>query len=53
MRGGANTPTRLGIFAAGLLVAFAAAWGVGDALSPVLDEPAVPHELGEDMSHDD
>ena len=46
-----NTPTRLAIFAAGLLVAFAAAWGVGTAMSPVLDEPPAAHDMGEEMEH--
>ncbi|MEO5664262.1 MAG: hypothetical protein ABIR39_13345 [Nocardioides sp.] len=41
-----NTPTRLAIFALGLTVAFGAAWGVGTAMSPVLDEPVASHDMG-------
>lgn len=48
-----NTPTRLAIFATGLLVAFAAAWGVGTAMSPVLDEPVASHDMETDASHDE
>ena len=48
-----NTPTRLAVFATGLLVAFAAAWGVGTAMSPVLDEPVASHDMETDTSHDE
>jgi hypothetical protein len=51
-----NTPTRLAIFTTGLLVAFAAAWGVGTAMSPVLDEPVASHDMEmdtSDSSHDE
>lgn len=48
-----NTPTRLAVFATGLLVAFAAAWGVGTAMSPVLDEPVASHDMEMDTSHDE
>lgn len=43
-----STPARLAIFVVGLLVAFGAAWGVGTALSPVLDEadPVATHDMG-------
>ena len=42
-----NTPTRLAIFATGLVAAFGAAWGVGTAMSPVLDEngPPAAHDM--------
>ncbi len=33
-----NTPARLAIFAAGLLIAFAAAWGIGAAVGPTPTE---------------
>jgi hypothetical protein len=47
-----NTPKRLAIFATGLIAAFAAAWGVGTAMSPVLDEPVVSHDMeGSEASH--
>lgn len=40
-----NTPARLAVFAAGLVVAFVAAWGVGSAVSPVLDDPPALHDV--------
>jgi hypothetical protein len=48
-----STATRLAAFAGGLVLAFATAWGIGDAVPPVLDEPAPSpaHEQGAD--HDD
>lgn len=48
-----NTPTRLAVFALGLVVAFGAAWGVGTAMSPVLDEdaPVASHDM--EMGADD
>jgi hypothetical protein len=45
-----STPARLALFAVGLVVAFTAAWGVGTAMSPVLDEPVVAHDM--DMASD-
>jgi hypothetical protein len=48
-----NTPLRLTIFAAGLLVTFAAAWGVGTAVAPVLDEPVAAHDMGGETAHDE
>ena len=47
-----NVATRLAVFATGLAVAFAAAWGAGTAVSPVLDEPVAAHDMGE-VSHDE
>ena len=41
-----NTPTRLAAFAAGLVLAFVAAWGVGDAVPPLLDAPIPTHDTG-------
>ena len=35
-----STPIRLAAFAAGLGLAFGAAWGVGTTIDPVLDAPA-------------
>lgn len=46
-----STPTRLATFAAGLVVAFSAAWGAGRAVSPVLDEPVAAHEMSEGTAH--
>ena len=50
-----NTPPRLAIFATGLIAAFGAAWGVGTAMSPVLDEGdrLVAHEMGSDPGHEE
>lgn len=47
-----STPVRLAVFGLGLLVAFAAAWGVGTAMGPVLDdEPVASHDM--EMGDDD
>jgi hypothetical protein len=43
-----STPTRLAVFAGGLVVAFATAWGVGSFVDPLLDEPLAAHDMGED-----
>ncbi|PUA81273.1 hypothetical protein [Nocardioides currus] len=48
-----NTPTRLAIFAAGLVAAFGAAWGVGTATDPLLDEPPAAHDMDGAMAHGD
>lgn len=48
-----NIPLRLAIFATGLLAAFATAWGVGTAVSPVLDEPVAAHDMGSASSHEE
>ncbi len=41
-----RAPIRLAIFAAGLLLAFAAAWGIGAAVGPA---PAPPQQDNHDM----
>lgn len=45
-----SVPVRLAIFAASLLAAFAAAWGAGTAVSPILDEPVPAHAMGDDVA---
>ena len=45
-----STPTRLAVFAGGLVLTFAAAWGLGDAVEPLLDEPVPAHDGG--IDHD-
>ena len=48
-----STPTRLAAFAVGLVVAFGAAWGVGDAVEPILDEPVPVQDQGHDEGQED
>ncbi|HXH80718.1 hypothetical protein [Nocardioides sp.] len=48
-----STPARLAAFAVGLVVAFGAAWGVGDAVVPILDEPAPAQDHRQDQRNDD
>lgn len=43
-----STTARIAAFAVGLLVAFAAAWGAGAAVAPVLDEPVASHDMGDE-----
>ena len=45
--------TKLGLYAAGLVVVFAAAFGVGSMVGPVLPEGSVEHSPGEARDHDD
>ena len=46
-----SIPARLAVFASGLVLAFAGAWGLGGALDPLLDEPSPAHQGG--ANHDD
>ena len=47
-----SVTTKLGLYAVGLVLVFAAAFGVGSMVGPVLPEGSVEHSSEETRGHD-